>query len=69
MAASVPKSPPSDTAFQIASSKDSRSAEGCQPMMRSVVCRARRMTWQGSRIISRTNVLNPIATYFFRSAL
>jgi len=27
------------------------------------------MTWQGRWIISRTNVLNSIATYFFRSTL
>ncbi len=41
---------------------NSLSTEGCHPMIRSVVCRARRMTWQGSRIISRMNVRNSMAT-------
>ena len=41
---------------------NSLSTEGCHPMIRRVVRRARRMTWQGMRIISRMNVLNSMAT-------
>ena len=48
---------------------NSRPVVGCQPMMRSVVCRARRMTWQDSRIISRMKRRNSMANYFRRSAL
>ena len=47
---------------------NSRSVVGCQPMILSVVRRARRMTCQGTRIISRTKRLNSMATYFRRSA-
>ena len=46
----------------------SRSVVGCQPMIRSVVCRVRWMTWQASRTISPMKRRNREATYLRRPA-